>query len=99
MQQRQEALHAMTFWVASPPSAELREACPVEPECRAARGGHAAGEIVRHVTDAATIRISAAADVIAAGRAGQAGPARARSAASHSRAPRIGPSRSTPFAR
>src|SRR5438094_9423026 len=72
MQQRQEALHPINarslraetyrdILVASPPSAELREACPVEPECCAARGGHAAGEIVRQVTDAATIRVSAAA--------------------------------------
>jgi len=60
--------------VASPPSAELREACPVEPECRAARGGHAAGEIVRHVTDAATIRISAAAGRDRRGSRGSGGP-------------------------
>src|SRR5204863_2816376 len=97
MQQRQEALHPINarslraetyrdILVASPPSAELREACPVEPECRAARGGHAAGEIVRHVTDAATIRISAAAGLIAAGRAGQAGRARTVSATSQSSA-------------
>ena len=85
MQQRQEALHPINarslraetyrdILVASPPSAELREACPVEPECRAARGGHAAGEIVRHVTDAATIRISAAAGRDRRGSRGSGGP-------------------------
>ena len=46
----------------------------MEPECRPARGGHAAGEIVRHVTDAATIRISAAAGRDRRGSRGSGGP-------------------------